>query len=474
MKPRTIIIASVFVAALVMAGTGIGAALFIFIASDARAENKTTGNVAGSMANMTASGGTSYGTGSGCQQGKYCTSGTQGGGGTYTSSFNVPLTEKEVNKGFTLNSGITINSHVSNSYLDSCTNVMQSGDCRDVYKLTITLSDDGTVVETFIHEEELTWSGIKDFTYTDTVAENSYGVLSGVFSLYGIDAGYPYGFYGPQFSDPSLTIDYQTVLVQQQDTDIINQNETIVQEQVIEIAEVALPTTTTTTSTAPPTTPSISNMPANTSTGGNASETAPTADIEAPSAPETPTAPTVEANTAPSDAESTTEAQAEAEIEAEAGNNESTGDTTTEASSTSENSSEANEESAATSASESSGGTSGAAKPSSGPKAASKASKSTKTKVRMSPARAAQVVVSRIAPSQRYGTNAQTVTMVAMGMIAQTSGLLKQKGLPDGVKFWDARGVPDGPSLVDPSQSYVFFGTSNGAHDALVESQWRK
>ena len=71
MKPRTIIIASVFVAALVMAGTGIGAALFIFIASDARAENKTTGNVAGSMANMTASGGTSYGTGSGCQQGKY-------------------------------------------------------------------------------------------------------------------------------------------------------------------------------------------------------------------------------------------------------------------------------------------------------------------------------------------------------------------------------------------------------------------
>ena len=91
----------------------------------------------------------------------------------------------------------------------------------------------------------------------------------------------------------------------------------------------------------------------------------------------------------------------------------------------------------------------------------------------MSPAQAAQGVVSRIAPSQRYGANAQTVTMVAMGMIAQTSGLLKSKGLPDAVKFFKTTTIPDGPSLVDPLQNYVLFGTSNAAHEALVESQWR-
>ena len=92
MKARTILMIVFLYISLLLAGIGLSAALFV---NFAKAENKTTDNLAGSMGNMTASGGTSYGTGSGCQQGKYCTSGTQGGGGTYTSSFNVPLTEKE-------------------------------------------------------------------------------------------------------------------------------------------------------------------------------------------------------------------------------------------------------------------------------------------------------------------------------------------------------------------------------------------
>ena len=187
-----------------------------------KAEDLTTSNLTPSMSDMTASGGTSVGTGYGCSQGKYCTSGTTEGGGTYTSTFDVPLTEAELQQGFTLNSGVTINSHSSNSTLQSCSNgLLQSGDCRDIFKLTITLKDDGTAVETFVHQEELTWSGLKDFSFSDTVGTNNYGILTGLFELYGIDAGYPHGYYGPQFSDPSLTIDYQTALITEDTTTLI-------------------------------------------------------------------------------------------------------------------------------------------------------------------------------------------------------------------------------------------------------------
>ena len=90
----------------------------------ASAEELTTGNLVPGVSEFTATGGTSFGTGSGCSSGAFCTSGTSGGGGTYTSSFDVPLTEAEVQLGFTLNSGITINSHPSNSVLSSCESIM--------------------------------------------------------------------------------------------------------------------------------------------------------------------------------------------------------------------------------------------------------------------------------------------------------------------------------------------------------------
>jgi hypothetical protein len=279
-------------------------AIIFFSFVSAKSEEKTTENLVPPMSSMTTSGGTSYGTGWGCQQGKYCTSGTNEGGGTYTSSFNVPLTEKEVQQGFTLNSGITINSHSSNSHLSSCTNgVLQSGDCRDIFKLTITLQDDGTTVETFTHQEELTWTGLRDFSFSDTVGENTYGVLTGMFSLYGIDAGYPSGYYGPQFSEPSLTIDYQTVLLQQQEAEIITQNETVVQEQIIQIAEVAVPVTDTVTSSSPPSAPVTNTVDAPATDTAPSTDVGASTDIAPPSAPETPTAPTIETQSSSSEPE---------------------------------------------------------------------------------------------------------------------------------------------------------------------------
>ena len=109
-------------------------AIFAIRGMIVKAEDLTTSNLTTYLSGMTASSGTSFGTGHGCSQGKYCTSGTNEGGGTYTSTFDVPLTEAELRQGFTLNSGITINSHSSNSRLPTCANgVLPSGDCRDMF-----------------------------------------------------------------------------------------------------------------------------------------------------------------------------------------------------------------------------------------------------------------------------------------------------------------------------------------------------
>ena len=425
-------------------------ASLLFSIVSAKGEDKTTSNLTPSISEFSRSGGTSVGQGWGCSSGQYCTSGTNEGGGTYTSTFDVPLTEAEVRQGFTLNSGITINSHSSNSRLASCTNgVLQSGDCRDMFKLTITLKDGATTVETFIHQEELDWTGIRNFTYSDTVASNSYGVLSGVLSLFGIDAGYPTGYYGPQFSNPSLTIDYQTALVTEDVTTLISdvietETETTIME-VVTLQPEIVPVETTISTTIPilqtfssvetPSAPPVSAPPVDSPT-----TTAPVTEttIEAPVVePEAPAAPTIAPVVEPSETQQEQTNEAEAKIEAKVQQ----------------------------------------------PKA--KASLKTKVQgptnspavnisVPVTPAVAAQSVVDNIAPSQKYGGTAQTVTLVAMGMIADNRQIFKGATIPDVPNFFSSSSVPDGPSIVDIANNYSFIGQSNGQHDALVESQWSK
>tara|TARA_R110002051_G_scaffold6889_4_gene32562 strand:- start:4224 stop:5816 length:1593 start_codon:yes stop_codon:yes gene_type:complete len=212
------------------------AALFLYC-SVAHSESLTTQNLVPGMSDLTTSGGTSFGTGAGCDEGAFCTAGTNQEGGTYSSTFDVPLTEAEIQQGFTLNSGVTISSHESNTQLETCGDVLQSGDCRDIFRLTISLFDAGVTVEQFIHREEMDFEGLRAFTFVDTVAVNDYGVLTGLFELFGIDAGFPSGFYGPQFSDPALTIGYQTVLIQEQ---VVAEVQAIIEAQVeAEIVQVA-------------------------------------------------------------------------------------------------------------------------------------------------------------------------------------------------------------------------------------------
>ena len=456
----------------------------LMLSTSLRSEDLTTSNLTPNMSDMTASGGTSFGTGHGCSQGKYCTSGTNEGGGTYTSNFDVPLTEAELNQGFTLNSGITINSHSSNSRLPTCANgLLQSGDCRDVFKLTIKLKDNGTVVETFVHQEELTWSGLKDFSYTDTVGTNDYGLLTGVLELYGIDAGYPVGYYGPQFSDPSLTIDYQTALVVEDTTTLINdviqtETETTIMDTTVgtdtvpvstTIASTTIPVFQTYTSTAsvePLNTPSVST-PVDT-----ASTTAPVVEttIEAPVVePAAPAAPTIAPVAQQSETQQAETQQAETQIE---NTIESTPEPTSQ--SVSEPNTPKPEPVSKAVAKGRPQKAKGKTKTSRKTVATTTTTTTVPVAVPVTAAVAAQTVVNNIAPSQKYGNNAQTITLVAMGMIANNKGLFKGETIPDAPKFFNNSSVPDGPSMVDHMTNYQVFGQSNGLHNQLVESQWSK
>ena len=442
----------------------------------ASAEELTTGNLAPGMEDFTTSGGTSYGTGHGCSSGAYCTAGTTGGGGTYTSSFDVPLTEAELNQGFTLNSAITVHSHSSNAQLSTCADgVLQSGDCRDIFRLTVTLQDAGTTVETFTHEEEMDFAGLQDFTFTDTVATNSYGTLTGILELFGIDAGYPHGYYGPQFSNPSLTIDYQTALVQDEVlADITEHIETETQEVIQSTTTTAapaetfsvpvLPTMSTYTS-ATETTASVDVAPPVSATAAGSETVAPASAATAtPAPPSEPGAPTIPPIAPVSETQQAQETQAEAEIEAAVEAPASTPEPTTEAAAESESTTEPAPKAASKSAK-------------SAPRrkaATASASSEAPVSAPVTPAIAAQAVVDAIAPSQKYGAAAQTVTLVAMGIIAQNRGLFKGPGIPDAAKgFFSTSTMPDGPSMVDRMTNYRFGGQASEVHNALVESQWR-
>ena len=193
------------------------AAALITAALATPAAADTTENLLPPMSDFEASAGTTVGPATGCASGAYCTSGTNGGGGTFTSTFDLPLTRDEVREGFSLTYGATINSHPSNAVLSTCTSLMQSGDCRDVFNLTVTLYDGSSVAGKFEHEVELNFSGAQHYEYTSTVAANQYGTLTGAYEFYGIDAGYARGFYGPQIADPHLAAIYTPIdLVEQQ------------------------------------------------------------------------------------------------------------------------------------------------------------------------------------------------------------------------------------------------------------------
>ena len=398
--------------------------VFLLMSSPVFANSATTSNVLPNLSTFTTSGSTTSSSTSGCTAGEFCTGNSTAGGGTYTSSFSVPLTEAEVQRGFDLNSAVTVNSHVSNSRLATCTSVTQAGDCRDLFTLGVTLLDGNAVAKKFTHEVELDFTGERLFSFSDSIAANSFGILTGNFSLFGIDAGFHSGFYGPKFSDPSLSFTYEQIVEQQilDQIAVVDQQVAIAPPPPVEII-VAPPVAL------PPPPAAVSVVVA--------------AAPEAPAPP--PEIAPIQLDLPPPPAEQQQqESQAEADIEAQI----EQAPEPAEASSSSEETTEA------------------------APEAAPEAAQPTAPKTRQQKiGAAAQKVVAKIAPSQRYSAAAQTTMLVAMGMIAPrietTNALVDVVTMP-------TKSMNDDRSLVNPMQNYTLFGSSNGAMDALVQLDWKR
>ena len=387
--------------------------LLLFFIAPALAEPVTTANVLPALSAFITSGSTTSTGGTG---------NATAGGGTYTSSFDVGLTAAEVRQGFTLNSAVTVNSHSSNAVLATCTTLTQVGDCRDIFRLGLKLFDGTALAADFLHEVELDFGGLRDYTFTDTFAANDFGVLTGELSLWGIDAGWHSGFFGPQFLNPSLTFAYQTVPVEQQ-----------IMDQIIDqiVMETIAP---------PPLPPPPVEMAPTSQTAGPPPATM-TAAMETQE-PAPPPPPTIEPIAPPPPPEQQQEeAAAVAEIEAEI-----------QAAEPEPQPAEPETREAAA------------------PQASPEPRQTRQQKVKA----AAQRIVKKIAPSQRYSAASQTTMMVVMNLLSgkiATGPAIKDAAA---ATFFSAANVPDGPSMVDRMMHYRIFGHANGLHDALVGSQYRE
>lgn len=169
------------------------------------------------------------------------------------------LTEAEIQAGFDINYGVTVESHQSNATVPLCS--ATTGDCKDIFSIKLTLrsvspvpNSVGTTTSTIGYAtqyETLTYSGTQTFNYTYTLDSNSYTRVDGMMELWGVDAGYHNGMYGPIFSDPYINLTYDAVtLITEQITNIVlSTQETVytTSEDVMTSVFIGDPTTDTTT-----------------------------------------------------------------------------------------------------------------------------------------------------------------------------------------------------------------------------------
>jgi len=134
------------------------------------------------------------------------------------SLINQGLSIAEIQQGFDYQYGASIESHVSNTNVPSCSNT--SGDCKDYFTITVNLSDElGTVFKTHEHTVEMNYVGVQDYSYSQSLSANNYLDINFQMDIWSVDAGYTSGYYGGIISDPFLSVQYQTVEII---TDIID------------------------------------------------------------------------------------------------------------------------------------------------------------------------------------------------------------------------------------------------------------
>jgi len=134
------------------------------------------------------------------------------------SLINQGLSIAEIQQGFDYQYGASIESHVSNTNVPSCSDT--SGDCKDYFTITVNLSDElGSVFKTHEHTVEMNYVGVQDYSYSQSLSANNYLDINFQMDIWSVDAGYTSGYYGGIISDPFLSVQYQTVEII---TDIID------------------------------------------------------------------------------------------------------------------------------------------------------------------------------------------------------------------------------------------------------------
>jgi len=374
--------------------------------------------------------------------GKYKTGNASAGGGTYTEEFDLQtqMSISEINSGFDLKYGVTVNSHVSNSRLGTCGSLTQNSDCRDIFKLTINLFDSNVLQQTFEHEVELDFTGNRDYAYSQTIAPNNYYSLTGEMQLYGIDAGYHSGYHGPQFLDPYLTTHWEITHILNEEilnllehSDILDTNDFDTVDVVVESPQGEIIDTMTIEVE--------QNMEM-------AMEIDTEIDIPVIEVEELPEI-SMEIEEMSDVEESSMERETE---QTGSGQEESTGD---------EGANEVGVNTEAQQDDEQDGGESGT----SGSKR-ERVVQSAKQKV-------ASKIVKNMGDKGRYDETNQLKTLVVMQVLGNTKTFFDtQKILQDTENFFDLTTIPDNTISDSNYAQYIMFGGSDAAHNALVDSQY--
>ena len=139
-----------------------------------------------------------------------------GGGEIQSEQFEMSLdmTSAEIQAGFQLNYGVDVQSHKSNTSVPLCSNT--GGDCKDVFRITAKLykaagANTNNLIGEYSQFVTLTYNGTQTHSFTQDIAANNYSEIWGQMELWGVDAGYHSGYWGPVFSDPFMTLTYDAI-----------------------------------------------------------------------------------------------------------------------------------------------------------------------------------------------------------------------------------------------------------------------
>ena len=391
---------------------------------------ETSPNYIPEMSDLTRSGGTNTGGGRGCASGNFCTAGKQGPGGTYTSTFDLEdnMTIDQINRGFDMNYGVDVESHQSNSVLASCSggNVMQNSDCRDIFNLTVTLLDVDNVVHKFEHEVELDFTGTRPFAFSQVIPENTFTGLRGEFELFGIDAGFPTGFFGPRFDNPFLTTTFDLVTILE--TEVLNIIDLQQEVEVVDIQEIE-----------------VELEPVEPEEVEIATEIV-VEEIETVEL-EIEIQQPVEPETAQEEMEVTAEVEEEIQEAEVAEQDVAEQETPPETASTDEPEEQQEEQ----------------AEP------AQKKTVAQKVKEKV-----AKKIMSKMNDKSKYDSTNQVRTLAVMGVLGNSRSFFgTQATLQDTPGFFSGATIPDSTLPTNNMAQYLMFGGSNQAHSEIVNSQWR-